>query len=99
MKNQTRAKLKAIIDAINTQTGSPLEPYSKDAEGRFLPNVGNFHIDYNSDYGYSILRFVASSEGQALAIEPIWTGRQTIQPAILAASCFLAGLTFQKGGN
>lgn len=92
MKNQTRAKLKAIIDAINLETGSPLEAYSNTQEGRFTPNAGNFHIDYNTDYGYSIYRFGESHS----VTEPIWTGRQTIQPAILAATAFLNGIKLSK---
>lgn len=41
----TNAELNALVSYLNTLTGQPSTPYSKDADGKYVANVGNYHID------------------------------------------------------
>ena len=54
----TTKNLQAVVDRINTTTGSPVEQYSKD-DGA---NIGNYHL--SSAYGgYALYRMVNASGG------------------------------------
>lgn len=42
----TKKELEGVVDQINRMTNSPLEPYSKDAEGKLIVNVGCYTLSY-----------------------------------------------------
>jgi hypothetical protein len=42
----TEARLNAIVDSINEITGSPMTSYTKDKNGMFKANAGNYHLDW-----------------------------------------------------
>ena len=42
----TEKDLRELCERLNLLTDSPLTPYSKDANGKFLPNAGNYYLDY-----------------------------------------------------
>jgi len=45
MTQRTSIKtLEAICEWINTETNSPLKPYSRGADGKMRANIGNFHL-------------------------------------------------------
>jgi hypothetical protein len=54
--------LYAIATRINKLTNSPLEPYSRNTEGKLQANIGNFHIS-GAYGGYSLHRMVNTGGG------------------------------------
>ena len=50
MQRITDKQLEAVIDRLNTLTGNPLTPYTRDdVTGRHSANIGNYHL--NGAYG------------------------------------------------
>lgn len=41
----TESNLKALVRRINEATGAAIEPYTKQADGRYKANIGNYHLD------------------------------------------------------
>jgi len=58
-KRVTVSELDAIIKRINIITGSPLEPYATGADGKAIPQAGNYHLS-GAYGGYSLHRMVPS---------------------------------------
>jgi hypothetical protein len=88
----TRKTLDAIVARINTMTNSPLEAYSKDAEGKYRANVGNFHIS-GAYGGFALHRMVNDAGG----VSDVFSGGH--QPARQVADrlyAFISGLSFNK---
>lgn len=46
MERITQKDLEYLVKRINEATNSPLEPYTKDADGNFATNIDNYHLDY-----------------------------------------------------
>ena len=46
MDRITEKYLQAVCDRINKATGSPMSPYTKEADGRFTANIGCYHLDH-----------------------------------------------------
>jgi hypothetical protein len=89
--NKTKTKLDQILSEINKATNSPEFPWTT-ADGKAVPNKGNFHSDYAPEKGYSVYRF-GEAVGDGFQIsEPIFTGRVPIGTAIAAAQAFLNGI-------
>lgn len=89
--NKTKSKLDAVLLEINNVTGSPAYPWTI-ADGRTVPNKGNFHCDYRPEEGYSVYRFGDSTPEGVSVSEPIFVGRLPIGTAIAAAQAFLNGI-------
>ena len=90
----TRKTLDAIVARINTITNSPLEAYSKDADGKCKANVGNFHIS-GAYGGFALHRMVNDSGG----VSDVFSGGHV--PARELADrmyAFVRGLEFAKQG-
>ncbi len=50
MQNRvTQSQLQGVVDRINRITGSPMVPYAKDADGKHIAQIGNYHL--SSAYG------------------------------------------------
>lgn len=45
----TQKQLQAVVKRINEMTNSPIESYTKDSNGKYTANIGNYNID--SAYG------------------------------------------------
>jgi len=58
----TSKTLDAIANRLNKLTNSPLEPYTRTAEGKLQANIGNFHIS-GAYGGYSLQRMANTSGG------------------------------------
>lgn len=58
-KRVTVSQLDAIVNRINTITGSPLEPYATGPDGKAIPQAGNYHLS-GAYSGYSLHRMVPS---------------------------------------
>jgi hypothetical protein len=57
----TLKNLQAVVDRINTTTGSPVEQYTK-VNGKLVANIDNYHL--SSAYGgYALYRMVNASGG------------------------------------
>lgn len=46
MERITDKNLQALCDRINRIKGAPMEPYSKGEDGRYVANVGNYHLSH-----------------------------------------------------
>ena len=57
----TLKNLQAVVDRINTTTGSAGEPYTS-VNGKLVANIGNYHL--SSAYGgYALYRIMNASGG------------------------------------
>lgn len=70
MERMTRAKVVAKIAQLNAMTGSPAEPYTKGADGKFTANPGNFHLE-GAYGGHKLARIANPSGGSS---DPLNTG-------------------------
>jgi hypothetical protein len=61
MKRVTDKELHAIANRINREMGTPLEPYTRDADGIARPCVGNYHISFA--YGGAELQQMVNESG------------------------------------
>lgn len=58
----TKKTLQPVVDRINRETGSPMEPWTKSEDGRWKANIGNYHL--SSAYGgYALHRMVNEHGG------------------------------------
>lgn len=46
MERITEKHLQAVVDRINTATKSPMQPYVKNADGRYVAQIGNYHLSH-----------------------------------------------------
>ncbi len=46
MERITEKNLQALCDRLNRLTNSPMVPYLKQPDGRYVAQIGNYHIDY-----------------------------------------------------
>ena len=46
MERITESNLKALVLRINEATGSPVETYTKQPDGTYKAQVGNYHLDF-----------------------------------------------------
>lgn len=69
----TRAKVEAQIARLNAITGSPAEPYTKGADGKFTANPGNFHLE-GAYGGHKLARMATTGDGSS---DPLNTGFTT----------------------
>lgn len=57
----TRAQLEAAANLVNRMTGNAEHPYTRNAEGKLVANIGNFHI--SGAYGGFSLQQMVSDGG------------------------------------
>jgi len=57
----TLKNLQAVVDRINTTTGSPVEQYTS-VDGKLVANIGNNHLS-GAYGGYALYRMVNASGG------------------------------------
>ena len=62
MERITKAMLQGMCDRINRQTGAPLEPYTKQEDGTYKANIGNYHLD-GAYGGWCIHRMASDGDG------------------------------------
>lgn len=66
MNRITIKTLKQNADMLNRMTGNLAEPYSKNADGRYVANIGNYHI--SQAYGGFALHQMVSAGGGVIDI-------------------------------
>lgn len=57
----TKEHLENQVEILNEFTNQPKKPWSKDKEGKFLGNIGNYHI--SQAYGGFKLEQIANQHG------------------------------------
>jgi len=68
MRRINQSNLEAVVTRINQLTNSPLVPWSKDKQGKFKANIGNYHID--SAYGgHRLVRHINEGGGITVIID------------------------------
>lgn len=58
----TMKNLQAVVDRINTVTGSPPEQYTKNEGGKIIANIGNYHLS-GAYGGYALHRICTPGGG------------------------------------
>lgn len=84
----TQKNLQAVIDRINRITDSPETPYTKTPEGKFIPNLGNYHLSMAYG-GYNLHRIDNDSGGVTC---PLGTGHVTKKELYKLMHAFINGL-------
>ena len=77
--------LEEMVDLINTLTESPKKPYSKDKNGKFQANLGNYHLNF----AYGGVRLCRMTEGGG---SPDISDRHTKKELKIFLSGFLSAL-------
>lgn len=83
------AQIERKINYLNEITGSPVEPYSKNAEGKFEANLENFHT-YRAYGGVGVQR-VSNKAGGVTTTIPLGTKRECYD----ALCHFVQGVEFK----
>jgi hypothetical protein len=84
----TRKFLEAQVARLNRMFGVQPEPYTKQADGTYKPNVGTFMLD--SAYGGWALHRIVNGEGGADDV--LRTGHVTVRELSHAISAFICGV-------
>ena len=69
-ERMTRQKVEALIARLNAATGSAAEPWTKNPDGTYRANPGNFHLE-GAYGGHKLGRMATPSGGSS---DPLNTG-------------------------
>ena len=89
MNRVTEAQLQAVVARINKITGSPLTPYAVNAEGKHVPQPGNYHISHA--YGGVCLHRMYNEGGGVSS--PLSTGHIPKRELLALMFAFIEGLS------
>mgnify|MGYP000185205220 FL=1 len=92
MERITQKHLEYKVKLINQTVNAPLEPYSKNEQGQYKANIGNYHLSYA--YGGVQLHKMCNDSGGVNT--PLYTGYTTKRELYTALDCFLKGLETKK---
>lgn len=92
MNRITKKQLIARIETINSILNRPATPYTKQADGKLIANIGNFSLS-QAYGGYGVHLMVNDGGGVST---PIWYGHIPARDAYERLSAFISGLQFQK---
>lgn len=84
----SKKTLETLCRLINERTGSPLEPYTRDENGNFRANVGNYHL--SGAYGGVCLHRMHNESGGVTT--PLVNGHVPKRDLELAMRAFLTGI-------
>ena len=84
----TNGQLEALVARINQLTGSPATPWTRQADGSFKANVGNYHI--SGAYGGVCLHRMCNEGGGVTT--PLTYGHVPRRELYNQLRAFLAGL-------
>jgi hypothetical protein len=88
MNRVTLNQLEAVIDRINRETDSPMQPYVPDADGRQRAQIGNFHLS-RAYGGFALHRMVTDGGGVS---SPLSTGHIPARELLGRMLAYLAGI-------
>ena len=92
MQRITEKQLESLVTLINEITGSPLEPYSRAADGKLNANIGNYHLSHAYG-GVNVHRMVNHGGGINC---PINHGYVTKRELYNAMHAYIRGLEHTK---
>ena len=93
MSNRISLKnLNALCDRINSMVGAPMVPYSKDADGTYHANIGNYHISAQCG-GYCLHRLDNEAGG---VDSPFRSGHISARDLYYRMQAFYEGLSAMK---
>lgn len=92
MNRITKKQLQSRIETINSILNRPVTPYTKQADGKLIANIGNFSLS-QAYGGYGVHLMVNDGGGVST---PIWYGHIPARDAYERLSAFISGLQFQK---
>ena len=96
MERITEQYLAGMVDRLNRLTGSPVETWTKRADGKgAMANVGNYHLDHAYG-GVNLCRVVNQSGG---VTNPIGGGFCTKRELYDKLHAFIRGIETAKGAN
>lgn len=90
MKPIKKSDLESLIEGLNKITDSPAETYSKDSQGKFVANVGNYHLS-GAYGGWKLERIVNTSGGVQDVLSCGYTTKRDLYYLIHA---YLRGMGF-----
>lgn len=88
----TQKQLESLVDYINEITGQPKTSYSKDDNGRYRANIGNYHID--GAYGGVNLHQIVTDGGGVT--EPLGGGYWSKRELYYKLHAFIRGINTGK---
>jgi hypothetical protein len=88
MTRITVTQLQAVIDRINRETDSPMQPYAPDADGRQRAQIGNYHLS-RAYGGFALHRMVTDGGGVS---SPLHTGHIPARDLLNRMHAYLAGI-------
>ena len=88
MNRVTLNDLQAVIDRLNRETGSPADPYIRDADGKLRAQIGNYHLS-RAYGGFELCRMV--NEGGGVS-SPLSTGHIPARDLLNRMHAYLLGL-------
>ena len=81
-------QLERLVDEINRVTGSPAEPWTKQPDGHFKANIGNYHLS-GAYGGYCLHRMYNDGGG---VTTPLVSGHVPKRDLYWKMHAFLSGL-------
>ena len=88
----TEKQLEYKVKLINQAVNAPLEPYTKNEQGQFKSNIGNYHLSHA--YGGVQLHKMCNDGGGVST--PLNTGYITKRELYTALNSFLTGLEIKR---
>lgn len=95
MNKITEKQLKDLVTRINILTDSPLEPWSKDTDGKLRADVRNYHLDWA--YGGVALRRMDTVGGGISDV--LGTGFSTKRELYNQLHAFIRGMEIMSNRN
>ena len=90
----TRKQLDSIVERINRTMQAPMECYSKDEQGDYRANIGNYHLS-GAYGGFSLHRMVNESGGVSDVFQ---CGHVTKRELASMMYAFLKGIDLERTG-
>jgi hypothetical protein len=88
MTRTTVSDLQAVVDRLNRETKSPMQPYVPDADGRQRAQIGNYHLS-RAYGGFALHRMVTDGGGVS---SPLSTGHIPARELLGRMLAYLAGI-------
>jgi len=88
MERIGKGNLQAVVDRINRMTGSPMEPWAKNGDGKYHANIGNYHLS-GAYGGYALHRMHSDGGG---IVDVLRTGHVSKRELYYQMHAFIAGL-------
>ena len=95
MSRITMSQLEYLVKEINEVTGNKIEPYTKNKDGSYTTNIGNYHLQ--GAYGGLQLQQMHNKGGAITT--PLGSGFNTKKEMYYKLDAFLMGLLSQKRGK